>query len=104
MKKQDNPADVAVALRYDGTSAPRVIAKGQGEIAERIVAAARQHDVPLQHDPQLARMLSQIPLGEEIPRELYVAVAEVIAFAYWLSGRQGPDQKLEPSPSDSERP
>ncbi|GAB6068079.1 EscU/YscU/HrcU family type III secretion system export apparatus switch protein [Methylothermus subterraneus] len=79
--------DLAVALHYDGTAAPQVVAKGQGELAERIVAKAQEHAVPLHRDPQLAKLLVQIPLGEEIPRELYVAVAEVIAFAYWLSGK-----------------
>ncbi len=96
MKKNDgtlvNPPDVAMALKYDGTSAPRVVAKGRGETAERIIALAEEHDVLLHHDPDLVRVLSQVPLGDEIPRELYLAVAEVIAFAYWLSGKKGPGQ------------
>lgn len=86
-----NPPDLAVALKYDGTSAPRIVAKGHGETAGRIIATAEDHQVPLHHDPQLAKVLSRVPLGEEIPRELYVAVAEVIAFAYWLSGKSGPE-------------
>ncbi len=96
MKDKDllNPLDLAVALHYDGTSAPRVMAKGRGETAEKILALAEEHDVPLYTDPQLVKVLGHIPLGEEIPRELYVAVAEVIAFAYWLSGRRGPDSEL----------
>jgi flagellar biosynthesis protein len=76
-----------VALRYDGTGAPRVTAKGRAAVAERIVALAREHGVPLQDDPDLAAVLARIPLGEEIPEALYRAVAEVIAFAYLLSGR-----------------
>ncbi len=83
-----DPQDFAVALHYDGTSAPRVVAKGRGTLAGRIIAKAREHDVLLHTDPQLASVLATIPLGEEIPRELYVAVAEVIAFAYWLSGKR----------------
>ncbi len=90
-KPPSDPQDLAVALHYDGTSAPRVVAKGRGELAGQIVAKAREHGVPLHPDPQLASVLATIPLGEEIPRELYVAVAEVIAFAYWLSGKR-PDQ------------
>lgn len=90
--KSFDPTSVAVALHYDGTSAPRVVAKGRGELAGQIIAKAREHDVPLYTDPQLASVLASIPLGEEIPRELYVAVAEVIAFAYWLSGKPGPAQ------------
>ncbi|GAB4352260.1 MAG: EscU/YscU/HrcU family type III secretion system export apparatus switch protein [Methylohalobius crimeensis] len=86
-KRLFNPRDIAVALRYDGTSAPRVVAKGRGETAERITETAEEHQVPLHADPRLASILAQVPLGDEIPRELYVAVAEVIAFAYWLSGK-----------------
>lgn len=79
---------IAVALHYDGESTPRVTAKGRGATAERIMELARQHDVLLQSDPELTEMLSRIPLGEEIPRELFVAVAEVIAFAYLLRGKR----------------
>lgn len=87
MKKILNPPDVAIALNYDGQNAPRVTAKGKGLVAERIIELARQHDIPLQSDPELIQLLAQIPLGEEIPRALYVAVAEVIAFAYLLRGK-----------------
>ena len=83
---------LAVALRYDGTGAPRVTAKGRAELAERIVAAAREHGIPLQEEPALAAVLAQIPLGDEIPEALYRAVAEVIAFAYLLSGKWPPGQ------------
>ncbi len=86
-KRPIDPPPLAVALHYDGISAPRVVAKGQGELAKRIMAKARAHDVPLHRDPNLVKVLANVPLGEEIPRELYVAVAEVIAFAYWLSGK-----------------
>jgi flagellar biosynthesis protein len=79
--------DIAVALRYDGKHAPRVTAKGQQQLAERIIAAAELADVPLYPDPELALVLSQIPLGEEVPDNLYKAIAEVIAFAYVLAGR-----------------
>ncbi len=77
----------AVALHYDGKGAPRVTAKGEGEVAQRILAIAREHDIPLHEDADLLQLLSRIDLGEEIPAGLYVAVAEVIAFAYRLSGR-----------------
>lgn len=92
MSKTINPPDIAVALSYDGTGAPRVTAKGKGELAERIIAMAEEYDVPLQADPNLVKLLATIPLGDEVPRELYVAAAEVIAFAYMLSGKF-PDQK-----------
>ncbi len=76
-----------VALRYDGDSAPRVIAKGKGHIAEEIQDIAREHDIPLYEDPELVRLLSQLELGDEIPQSLYLAVAEIIAFAYHISGK-----------------
>lgn len=78
---------LAVALQYDGERAPRVTAKGRDELAERIVALAREHGVPLQENEPLAAMLAKVDLGEEIPEALYLAVAQVIAFAYHLSGK-----------------
>lgn len=92
MKRPDETPyrPLAVALRYDGRGAPKVTAKGQGVVAESIIDIARAHDIPLDEDPALALALSQIPLGEEIPEALYVAVAEVLAFAFMLSGRMPP--------------
>jgi len=82
-----NPPRKAVALHYSGKRAPRITASGAGTVAERILEIAREHDVPVHEDPLLTEALSQIPLGEEIPENLYVAVAEVLAFVYRLSGR-----------------
>ena len=78
---------IAVALNYDGENTPKVTAKGDRAMAERIVALAEEHDVPLYPDPDLAATLVQIPLGEEVPEQLYRAVAEVISFAYLLAGK-----------------
>ena len=80
-------SDIAVALKYDGKNAPKVTAKGEGFTAQQILAIAEQHGVPLQNEPELARILAQVPLGDEIPQELYIAVAEVIAFAFFISGK-----------------
>jgi len=80
-------SDVAVALKYDGQQAPKVTAKGTGLTAEQIMEIAEQHGIPLQNNPDLVKILAQVPLGEEIPQNLYVAVAEIIAFAYFLSGK-----------------
>ena len=88
MSKTYYQTDLAVALKYDGNSAPKVTAKGDGISAEQILQIAEQHGIPLQTDPELTKILAQIPLGEEIPQELYVAVAEVIAFAFFLSGKK----------------
>jgi len=76
----------AVALRYDqdkGT-APTVVAKGRGLIAEQILALAREHDICIHESPELIEVLIRLELGEEIPEALYRAIAEVIAFAYGL--------------------
>lgn len=86
-KRNSTYPQIAVALRYDGKDAPRVTAKGEAELADAICNIAREHGVPMYENPQLAVVLSQIELGEEIPEALYRAVAEVIAFAYVLSGR-----------------
>ncbi|MBT3196698.1 MAG: flagellar protein FhlB [Gammaproteobacteria bacterium] len=80
--------DLAVALRYDGEGAPRVSATGKGLIAEQIIALAKEHDIPLYEEPELVQLLSAVELNEEIPETLYIAVAEIIAFAYQLSGKE----------------
>lgn len=87
--KPDKPK-TAIALTYDPDSggAPRVSAKGQDAVAEEILALARANGVHLHEDKQLAAALAQIPLGDDVPQALYVAVAEVLAFAYYLSGRE----------------
>lgn len=87
-------SDIAVALKYDGKNAPKVTAKGEGFTAQEILALAEKHGIPLQNEPELAKVLAQIPLGAEIPEQLYIAVAEVIAFAYFLSGKT-PDNQHE---------
>lgn len=75
---------VAVALHYHGERAPKVVAKGNGLVADRIIATAKEHGVPLQEDASLAAALSQLDLNAEIPRDLYVAVAEVLRFVWEL--------------------
>lgn len=81
---------LAVALRYDEDemhAAPRVTAKGNDDIAQRILDIARRHQIPIQENKELVRLLSQVELGEQIPEALYLTVAEVIAFAYLLKGK-----------------
>lgn len=80
-------SSLAVALKYDGENAPKVTAKGSEEIAEQIIALAKKHDVPLSENKELVSLLSTLELGEEIPEMLYLAVAEIIAFAYMLKGK-----------------
>lgn len=87
-KKKSPKPTTAVALHYDGKNAPQVTAKGSGELAERIIALAKAHGVPLQENEPLVSLLAKLELGDEIPQPLYLAVAEVIAFAYLLSGKR----------------
>jgi len=80
---------LAVALHYEkqDAGAPRVIASGRGAIGEKIVATARAHGVPVENNPGLAAALADVEIGEEIPLELYKAVAEVLIFILRMSGR-----------------
>lgn len=78
---------VAVALKYQAPSAPRVTAVGRGEAAQRIVETAQANGVPLADNPALAEALSRIPLDQEIPESLYRAVAEVLTFLLRTSGK-----------------
>jgi flagellar biosynthesis protein len=81
----------AVALRYDKDkeAAPRVIAKGRGDIAKKIIEIAEAHNLPRHEDKNLIQILEALELEAEIPAELYRAVAEVLAFVYRLNGKTG---------------
>jgi flagellar biosynthesis protein len=85
-----NPEDAhkrrAVALRYDPEreQAPRVVAKGRGFIAEKIIEAAQSRGIPLVADAGMGPLLEELPLQSEIPPEFYLAVAEILAFVYRL--------------------
>jgi len=101
--KDKKKIDTAVALNYDGNSAPRITASGTNDIAEEIVRIAKENNVHLHDDPVLARMLATLDLGTEIPRELYLLIAEVIAFAYYLEGKT-PEGWTAPEPSEYQTP
>ena len=81
---------LAIALEYDGDEAPRVTARGYDQLAQEIIRIAQQSNVPLHHDNDLARVLDQIDLGDQIPEALYLAIAEILCFAYRLSGKHKP--------------
>jgi flagellar biosynthesis protein len=83
----ETKSQLAVALHYDKTGAPRVVAKGRGTIGEKIIEVAKAHDIPIEENEVLAGALSHVELGDEIPAELYKAVAEVLIFVLRLSGR-----------------
>ena len=74
----------AVARRYDRQKedAPKVVAKGQGKIALKIIELAQKHDIPIKDDPDLIEVLASLDIDEQIPPEIYVAVAELLAFVY----------------------
>jgi flagellar biosynthesis protein len=79
----------AVALKYEKEkdAAPRIVAKGRGFVAQKIIETARAHGVPLYEDKNLVQVLEALDLETEIPTELYRAVAEVLAFIYRLNGK-----------------
>jgi flagellar biosynthesis protein len=81
----------AIALKYDETKhdAPKVIAKGQGNVAENIIEKARENDIPIYEDRNLVELLGKLNINESIPDELYSAVAEVFAFIYKTDQKAG---------------
>jgi flagellar biosynthesis protein len=83
----ETKSQLAVALHYDKQGAPRVVAKGRGTTGEKIIEVAKAHDIPIEENEALAGALSNVELGDEIPAELYKAVAEVLIFVLKLSGR-----------------
>lgn len=106
MKKP--PADPArrsaIALSYqDGARAPKVVAKGYGELAERIIERAQEAGVFVHDSPALVSLLMQVDLDQQIPPDLYRAVAEVLAFVYFLE-HQAAGQDFEFEAWLSQRP
>lgn len=91
MKPPKSIRKTAIALGYNPAShdAPMVTAKGRGLVAEQIIETAKMHDIPIQEDPSLVEVLSQLELNERIPEELYQAVAEVFSFIYKLDQQAG---------------
>jgi flagellar biosynthesis protein len=92
----------AVALKYDGENAPKVTATGSGAIADQILAVAEEAGVPLYENSELVELLSHLELGDEIPEVLYRAIAEIIAFAYYLQGKV--PEKSKPEQPEPEQP
>jgi flagellar biosynthesis protein len=82
-----SPARVTAALRYTGDGAPTVVAAGRGIVAATILEKARAAGVPVHRDPELADALAGLALGQEVPEELWAAVAEALAWAYSVSDR-----------------
>ncbi|WP_459205144.1 EscU/YscU/HrcU family type III secretion system export apparatus switch protein [Pseudomonas sp. MLB6B] len=83
----NRPPRQAIALSYDGEQAPTLSAKGDDELADAILALAREHEVPIYENAELVRLLARLELGEQIPEALYLTIAEIIAFAWQLRGK-----------------
>lgn len=84
--KQKTPRQ-AIALSYDGNNAPSLTAKGDDQLAEAILAIARECKVPIYENAELVRLLARLELGDAIPEALYRSIAEIIAFAWYLKGK-----------------
>ncbi|MBH0089848.1 EscU/YscU/HrcU family type III secretion system export apparatus switch protein [Pseudoalteromonas sp. AS84] len=80
----------AIGLLYEAGNTPTVSVKGFGELADEIIAAAKLKGIMIHEDAELAKTLSHLSLGEEIPKELYYVIAELIAFSYVLRGQFPP--------------
>jgi flagellar biosynthesis protein len=91
MKK--NEYQQAVALEYGHHKTPIVTAKAEGELAELIVKQAQKHGVYVAQDPRLLAMLSRLDIGQEIPPQMFTAVAVILSWVYWLKGMQPGDEK-----------
>ena len=85
--RKDKSPRFAVALEYDGEQAPVVTAKGHRDVAEEILKIAAQENIPVYEDQELSLLLDQLDLGDHIPHSLYVVIAEILSFAYRLSGK-----------------
>ncbi|MEQ5814654.1 EscU/YscU/HrcU family type III secretion system export apparatus switch protein [Marinobacter sp. NFXS11] len=90
----------AVALKYDGEKAPTISATGTHELAEEIIRIAREHNVPLYENAELASILARLSLNEEIPESLYRVIAEILAFAFHIRGLT-PDDRSPGASHDS---
>lgn len=88
---KETPRKKAVAIKYKPRedSTPSVVAKGAGEIADKILKIAREHGIPVKEDPDLVETLSKLDLDQEVPPELYHVIAEVLAWVYKINGKYG---------------
>jgi flagellar biosynthesis protein len=86
----------AIALEYGKNTTPVVTAKGDAELAQKIIDEAQRHGVYVAEDPQLLALLSRIDIDKEIPPELFTAVAVILSWVYWLKGMRPGDEKQNP--------
>ncbi|MBI4532261.1 MAG: EscU/YscU/HrcU family type III secretion system export apparatus switch protein [Candidatus Latescibacteria bacterium] len=97
LESEVDPRKTAVALRYKPVEdvAPKVVAKGRGLIAERIITIAEEYGIPIHEDPSLVEVLVKLDMGMEIPPELYRVVAEILAFVYRMDQHWKQDRGIE---------
>jgi len=90
LNNDDKKLKKAVALKYDKSQnpAPHVAAKGKGVVAERILEIAKEHDIPIHSDEDLAEILEKVEIEQEIPLEVYAIVAEIFAYIYKVSQKK----------------
>jgi len=81
-------ATKAIALSYDGETAPTLAAKGDDDLAQAIIQLALQAQVPIYENAELSQWLSKLELGDEIPQAIYLTIAEILAFVYKLEGKE----------------
>jgi flagellar biosynthesis protein len=86
----------AIALEYGRRKTPVISAKGQDDLAQKIIEEALKHGVYVAQDPQLLALLSRVDLDAEIPPEMYTAVAVILSWVYWLKGMRPGDEKKSP--------
>jgi flagellar biosynthesis protein len=84
---EETPRALAVALQYSHPGVPRVTASGRGKVAEAILKAAEEHNIPIEENPALAEALADVELDTEIPEQLYRAVAEVLGYVLRATGK-----------------
>lgn len=96
MAEEKTTRKKAVALRYDPaqSESPKVVAGGQGHIAEQILELARQHNIPIHEDRDLVEILSHLEPGMDIPPETYLMVAEILAFIYQANDKAANQDNL----------
>lgn len=94
MKENNNDIKKAIALEYNkGLNAPKVVATGKGCVADNIIKKAHENNIPVHEDQKLANNLVELNLGDEIPQDLYEAVAQVLAFIYDVDKLTGEGMK-----------
>jgi flagellar biosynthesis protein len=110
MSKEDNkkrPKAAALEYKHGNHAVPRLTAKGEGLIAEKIIALAEEHDIPITSDPDLYTLLSKLDIGEYIHPSLYEVVAELLVFIYQIKEEYSGKEKEEDeskSGKDSHKP